>query len=430
MKNCVLDPNQAWEILYNMYKRGESVRSLGEKLGVSKSSIHRILKRVQTPSTIIRIKLCEMIPEDELVNILKGSQLLKSYGLVDRDGRLNKPVILAIIDAVMQDARFKEDVLRYLLKYYKKEITQQLSETLPKIELIWSANFEYYLTRKKSKPLSERTLRDYKNIWSLCLEGKELGWHLLRQLEGNKMLCRDGDYHPTGWVRQVFRHYVRYLYSTGRLDWDTYSRLLLAVPGRRYGRKILQKPINIEDVRKTLLVLKEERLDIYTLYLFILFSATRFEHSLRIFRGWSPDEVVYVPYLARNVKRLECLSDGFCRYYAGSENERKPIGFAYFPRSLLNYIVRYKDKLPSRRRIEKIVERHNGLMPKYIRIFALREMKRVFDDTDTYKFIVSKFGELTVSARHYMDLLSEADTIYPSYVNYIREVFGDAIQAE
>jgi len=50
------------------------------------------------------------------------------------------------------------------------------------------------------------------------------------------------------------------------------------------------------------------------------------------------------------------------------------------------------------------------------RTFALREMRRVLGDSDVYRFIVGKFGELTVSARHYMDLLREADQVYLKYV--------------
>ena len=242
------------------------------------------------------------------------------------------------------------------------------------------------------------------------------------------MLCKDGEYHPTGWLRQVFRHYVRYLYSEGKLDWDTYTRLLLAVPGRRYGRKILQKPIKIEDVKRTLLTLKEKRTDIYTLYLFMLYSATRFEHSLRLFRDWSPNEVVYVPYLNRIVMHLECPSDSFYRYYMGEEQARKPIGFAYFPRYLLPFIEKYRTKLPNRRRVEKVVAKNGGLMPKYIRIFALRQMKAVFGDDDTFHFITSEFGELTVSARHYMDLLEEADRIYQRYVEHVYKIMGDAVK--
>ena len=56
-------------------------------------------------------------------------------------------------------------------------------------------------------------------------------------------------------------------------------------------------------------------------------------------------------------------------------------------------------------------------MPKYIRIYALREMKNVICDNDTFRFITSNFGELTVTARHYMDLLKEADRVIQGTLN-------------
>ncbi len=104
------------------------------------------------------------------------------------------------------------------------------------------------------------------------------------------------------------------------------------------------------------------------------------------------------------------------------KNSIKPAGFIYFPRIILPLVKTFAGKLPNRRRIEKVVKKLNGLPPKYIRIFALREMKRILGDNDVYKFIVGKFGELTVSARHYMDLLEEADKVYPKYIGRWSEV--------
>ena len=201
------------------------------------------MKGEQPIPASLRARLCELLPEEELLHILKGKDLLARYGLLDSNGNINKVVAFAIIDALMQNEVAKEEVLAYLLKYYKSELMEKLAETLSKIELRWSEDFERWLIEKKSKPISERILRDYRNLWYNCLEGKTLGWHLLKQLEGNKMMCRDGKYHATGWARQIFRHYIRYLYSIGKLDWDTYSRLLLTIPGRKYGRKLVQKPI-------------------------------------------------------------------------------------------------------------------------------------------------------------------------------------------
>ena len=62
------------------------------------------------------------------------------------------------------------------MKYYKQELMERLRKTLPKIELRWTPSFETWLTEeKKSKPISQRMLNDYKNYWFLCLESKVLG---------------------------------------------------------------------------------------------------------------------------------------------------------------------------------------------------------------------------------------------------------------
>ena len=426
----ILSEDQAREVLLYLHRqRGLSVRQLANLLGVGKSTIHRVLQGEQKPPAILRIKLCEVLPEEELLRILKGPQILRQYGLVDEEGRLNKTIVLAIFDALMQSEALKEEVLSYFLKYYKHELTERLSEALPKIELKWTEEFEQWLTEKKSKPLSERTLRDYKSIWNLCLEGKVLGWHLLKQLEGSEMMCRDGEYHPTPWARQIFRHYIRYLYAAGKLDWDTYTRLLSDIPGRRYGRKLSQKPIEQEDVARTLGRLKEKRSDIYALYLLMLFSGVRFEHALLALKTWSPDEKLYVSYLNRTIKRLECL-DTHCRYYLGGELEQKPRGFMFFPKSLLPMIEKHKDKLPNKRRIERVVAKLGCLPPKYIRTYAMREMFAVLGDNDVTRFILSKFGELTVSARHYRDLLEEADKVHPNYIAYLKEKFNTYLEQQ
>ncbi|MEB3765653.1 MAG: hypothetical protein GSR77_05775 [Desulfurococcales archaeon] len=149
----------------------------------------------------------------------------------------------------------------------------------------------------------------------------------------------------------------------------------------------------------------------------------RFEHILRILNEWNPDETVYVKYLNRNIKRLECFST-HCRYYVGLEKARKPLEFMFFPKWLLELVEKYRDKLPGRRRIEKVVKKNNCLPPSYIRTFTMHEIITVLGDNDVTRFILSKFGELTVSARHYSDLLDEADKSYPAYVDYLEREFS------
>ena len=55
-----------------------------------------------------------------------------------------------------------------------------------------------------------------------------------------------------------------------------------------------------------------------------------------------PDEelctIRNVSYLARNIKRLECL-ENHCRYYLGKERDIKPAGSMFFPRDLCYLII-------------------------------------------------------------------------------------------
>ena len=259
MGRCALEPWKFAELLQYLYNEYRSVRKLAQILGVSKSTVHRWLKGDPIPNTYA-VKFCMIIDEDTMLQVLKGEQLLKRYGVLDYQGNINKPLALALIRAALKHEDLRQIVLQEVVRKYKEELMELLNIELPRVVLKWDEGFEHWLTERKSKPLSTKTLRDYRNLWFRCLEGKVLN----RQLNSKQMRCNDG-YHPTNWARQIFRHYIRYLYAHGRLDWDTYSRLLLIVPGRRYGRKVLQKPILREDVKRTLEVLKSERADIHLL---------------------------------------------------------------------------------------------------------------------------------------------------------------------
>ena len=179
-------------------------------------------------------------------------------------------------------------------------------------------------------------------------------------------------------------------------------------------------------MRRTLRILGEKRPDIYTLYLLILYSGVRYEHVLNALKNWSPGETVYVGYLARNVRRLECPGQ-HCRYYLGGERGVKPAAFMFFPQSLLPRIEEYRMVLPGKHRIYKVVRRLGGLPAKYIRTWTLRQMLHTLGDNYITRFILGKFGELTVSARHYRDLLTEADQTYPKYANHIQTKLNEVI---
>lgn len=421
-----LTREQRLEILRKLTQE-KPITKLSSELGVGRASIYRYLKQEREIPPDLDPKLCSTLNEDEILSILNNKQLLESLGLV-KNNELNLPLLLTIVNVVLEHPEGKEVVLKQVTKRFKSELQELLSTTLPRIQLEWSGDFEKYLTEKKSKPISQGTLRDYRNVWFNCLEGKTLGWHLLKQLEAKKMKCSDNEYHPTGWIRQVFRHYVSFLYSIGKLDWDTYSRLRIIVPGRRYGRKLSQKVIRREEFIRTIRIFDEKsRGDLLTLYIILYSSGARLKHVLQMFNEWNPSDVIYVQYLNRDVKRLECFKK-HCRYYMGKENSIKPVAFIYFPRFILPLVKTYVNRLPGRYRITKVARKWNCLAPSKVRTLGMRDMRRVIKNEEVVNFILGKFSELTVTSRHYMDLLSEADNLYPRYVDHVLEVFNTAIQ--
>ncbi len=110
----------------------------------------------------------------------------------------------------------------------------------------------------------------------------------------------------------------------------------------------------------------------------------------------------------------------------GKEHDVKPVGFIFFSRLLLPLVKTYVGRLPNRKSIYKAVKRREGLPAKYVRIFAMREIYATLGVNYVSNFILSKFGELTVSARHYRDLLVEADRVYPKYIERWLELLNKA----
>ncbi len=71
------------------------------------------------------------------MKILGEKQTLFQHRIIDEEGKINKPLVFIIIDALMQDEVAKSKVLGYplkyyKLKYYKQEVIERLLKTLPK----------------------------------------------------------------------------------------------------------------------------------------------------------------------------------------------------------------------------------------------------------------------------------------------------------
>lgn len=406
-------------IQYLKQKSGGGLRRVSQLTGIPKSTLNLIEHGYNPKRLNIDEKLCRALSPYEIGTIIDRSKLLEKSGII-RHGVINPVFLTLLIDTLLEIPEARHIITEIVLKKMKKEIREALSHILPDTHLKWDSGFESYLLHHKKKPISPGTLRDYKNIWMNCLEGETLNEKIIRSVLKPKIKCEKGEY-STGWLRQILRHYISYLYINGKLDFDTYTRLLMSLPGRKYMKKVSLKPITTRQVVDTLQKLYVSRPAVYTIYLLILYSGVRFTHVLKGLKTWSPSQELYVSYLNRNIKRLECLN-GHCRYYLGMEESIKPEAFMYFPSSLLPRIHEVKDKIPSRRTIEKLYPKLGVLPAKMIRSYSIRMMRKILGDNDTYRFIIGKFAELSVSSRHYTDLLEEADSEYPKYMDYISKI--------
>jgi len=148
--NISLEPEQHQEVLRLLLKRYGSIRKLTQALGVSKSSLHCVIKGEQAGgiARIVDYRACLLLDEEELIVILKRRQVLEAIGLV-KDGKVNVPLLISIIDATLDYEVAKQAILELVAKRFKTELLELLGGTLQKIELHWDSEFEQWLARKE-----------------------------------------------------------------------------------------------------------------------------------------------------------------------------------------------------------------------------------------------------------------------------------------
>jgi len=112
---------------------------------------------------------------------------------------------------------------------------------------------------------------------------------------------------------------------------------------------------------------------------------------------------------------------GFCRYYVGLRGSQKPCEWAYFSTETLQLLQRYAGRSINRSVVARYAKRYGLLAPKMMRKVSWRIMVQAMP-REVARFIQSRFGELRVSEARYEDLLSEADSYYPKYLEKLREI--------
>ncbi len=187
------------------------------------------------------------------------------------------------------------------MQEFREDLKKMLGVSFAGIRLQWSEDFERFLAerKKRRKVRDPETLKYYCSIFKRYLEGKELSEELIDYVVN----------HPNKWLRNVFRHYIQYLYYR-RISPETFGWIMEVVPSRSYRLDVRPYPIELEDVKRTLEYLKENHQLYYLVYRLMLESGARFEHVLRMLEEWSPEERVHNPPPATRMLVLTSLGLG------------------------------------------------------------------------------------------------------------------------
>ena len=111
------------------------------------------------------------------------------------------------------------------------------------------------------------------------------------------------------------------------------------MPSRSYRLDVRPYQVSLEEVKKALQHLQQSHRPYYLLYKLMLEGGLRLLHATQVVKGFSPEEVVEIPGVGVETKKLVCFEDrGFCRYYVGLRGSQKPCEWAYFSTETLGLL--------------------------------------------------------------------------------------------
>jgi len=198
------EEDRARILQYVVDKHGRE--TVQEVLRVSRATMWRLLNGKSRLDDERLKLLLTMITEEEFRRVLEARKVLEAAGLV-RDGYIDYPLALEVVKLILRDEYLKNLVLRYVVDTYREDLRKLLGMSFAGIKLEWSEDFENFLSerKKRRKVRDPETISYYRNLFKKHLEGRELSEELVEYVAN----------HRNGWLRNVFRHYVQYLYHRG-----------------------------------------------------------------------------------------------------------------------------------------------------------------------------------------------------------------------
>jgi intergrase/recombinase len=383
-----------------------------EALDISKGAMHNYLHGLRRIPDEVVYKALQYLEEREFNEIVQGVDRLRAVGIIREDGSVDYSLVLQAIALATRDEYLKQALLKFTVGNFREDLRKMLGLSLAHVVFKWEPGFEEFLRerKKRRKVLDPGTIAYYRSLFMKHLEGKTLSEELVNYVVN----------HENKWLRNVFRHYIQYLYYLRRIPPETYGWIMEVVPSRSYRLDVRSYPINLEDVAKTLKYLEENHELYYLIYRLMLEGGLRLSHTLLLVKSFNPRELVEIPGVRLETARLVCFNDrGFCRYYLGIRGSQKPCEWAYFSSETLKLLEEYAGESVDRNSVRKYAKRNGLLPPKYMRKVAWRLMIRAMP-REVARFIQSRLRELKISEARYEDLLSEADAYYLKYLTYVR----------
>jgi len=175
-----------------------------EVLGISKGSMHNYLHGIRKIPDEVIFRALQHLEEGEFKEIVGSFERLKVLGILREDGSIDYPAILQALALATSDEYLKQAILRFAVDNFREDLKRILGMIPTNVVLKWEHGFEEFMTKRKKRGRvkTRETLEYYKKLFNKYLEGKILSQELIDYVIN----------HPNTWLRNVFRHYVRYLY--------------------------------------------------------------------------------------------------------------------------------------------------------------------------------------------------------------------------
>mgnify|MGYP000403800114 CR=1 FL=1 len=380
-------------------------------LSISRITMWRLLNRQARVDDSKLKLLLNFLSEQEFRDILSSKRILEALNILRTDGTVNYPVVMEILKKATEDEYLKQLIIKFVVDNFREDVKKAVGLFPANIELKWEKGFEEFLRehKKRRKVRRQDTIEYYRKLFIENLEGKQLTPQLIDFVINYR----------NEWLRNIFRHYIQYLYFRRKIPLETYGWIMEVVPSRTYENKVRIFKIDLELFKKTMDFLRENHELYHLYYLIMYYSGIRLEHVVKLVETYSPDEIVYVEMLDEYTSRLICF-ENFCRYYLGLKGG-KPCEWVYFPKELVSLLEKHKGTRRDRAAVSKYALRKQLLRPKYLRKLHWRIGKKAIRDKDTLRFIQSRFGELKISEEKYGDLLADADSEYPKLADMLKK---------